>query len=182
MQKSHYKNILEEWTNLNGIPRKVSVKDRREKLAKLEAKKRKKQAVRKRNKDVVSERFKKSKPNTIQRKAAERSPMEQKIELFLMQNQVRFIAEYYTAYCYNWKTQHLLYFDFYLPDYNAAIEFDGMHHFKPIYGDDQLKAQRYKDYRKDKYCKERGIKLLRIPYWHSKDFEDIITRWFDANF
>lgn len=34
---------------------------------------------------------------------------------------------------------HVLLFDFYLPENNVAIEFDGIYHFEPIHGEESLK-------------------------------------------
>ena len=93
-----------------------------------------------------------------------------------------FIPEYVFKYCYNQKTNHFLYFDFYLPEQNAVIEFDGKHHFKPIYGQDKLIEQKYKDKKKNEYCKRRGIKMLRIPYYCGNDIELIICKFFDYHF
>lgn len=58
-------------------------------------------------------------------------------------------------------------FDFYVESLNLLIEYDGIQHFKPVkyYGGDyKLKDQRRRDAIKDKYAKEHGISLLRIPY------------------
>jgi very-short-patch-repair endonuclease len=75
-----------------------------------------------------------------------------------------------------------LFFDFYLPDYKAVIEFDGIHHFKPIHGMEKLKQQRYKDGRKNTYCRKNKIPILRIPYWQAHEIQAIICKWFDDNF
>jgi len=66
-------------------------------------------------------------------------------------------------------------FDFYLPDYNICIEYDGEQHFGPVSvygGDEKFKRQQLNDKIKDEYCKKSGIKLLRISYKYKK-FEDI---------
>jgi hypothetical protein len=55
-------------------------------------------------------------------------------------------------------------FDFYIPKYNTCIEYDGRQHFEPVYGQENLEAQKVRDRLKDEYCKENGIKLIRIPY------------------
>jgi very-short-patch-repair endonuclease len=55
-------------------------------------------------------------------------------------------------------------FDFYLPTFNSCIEYDGRQHFEPVYGQENLEAQKVRDRLKDEYCKENGIKLIRIPY------------------
>lgn len=73
-------------------------------------------------------------------------------------------------------------FDFYLPDYNLFIEYDGEQHYKvPRYvGDNNdaniriLKNTQIRDEIKNKYCEDNGINLLRIPYWESKNIEEII--------
>ena len=70
-------------------------------------------------------------------------------------------------------------FDFYLPDHNLCIEFDGPQHFmyiKDFHGDNEelgrrkLKAQQDRDKLKDRYCFKNKIELLRISY---KDAENI---------
>lgn len=65
-------------------------------------------------------------------------------------------------------------FDFWLPDYNMCIEYDGLQHYKPVSmsGDqdnieakiDNLKLIQIKDNIKTKYCEDNAIKLLRIRY------------------
>ena len=63
-------------------------------------------------------------------------------------------------------------FDFYLPEYNCCIEYDGIQHFE-VWGwqtEEGLKKTQERDKIKDKYCKDNNIKLVRIPY---TDFEKI---------
>ncbi len=70
-------------------------------------------------------------------------------------------------------------FDFYLSEYNLAIEFDGYQHFKAVIffgGDDNLKKQQINDRNKDKYCLENKIHLLRIHYDDIKELEDEIDK------
>jgi len=57
-------------------------------------------------------------------------------------------------------------FDFYLPQHNICIEYDGIQHWKPIRGMDILIKQRIKDQIKDNYCKNNNIKLIRINSLH----------------
>ena len=74
-------------------------------------------------------------------------------------------------------------FDFYLPDYNLMIEYDGEHHYKPItYGcmsyeqaEENLEQRRELDRLKDDYCYYNNINLLRIPYWEKEHIEEIIN-------
>lgn len=69
-------------------------------------------------------------------------------------------------------------FDFYLPDYNTCIEFDGRQHFNQIeFFDPNLEdfnKRKNNDYIKDIYCKNKNIKLIRIPYWEFDDIENIL--------
>lgn len=65
-------------------------------------------------------------------------------------------------------TKRLARYDFYLPDYNCLIEYDGVQHFIQRNGvyDNQEKFQRTQEHDKIKnqYAKENNIKLIRIPY------------------
>ena len=65
-------------------------------------------------------------------------------------------------------------FDFYLPEYNLVIEFDGQHHYSPIYGEEHFYTTKLHDKIKDDYCIIKGIELLRIPYWDGNNIEEII--------
>lgn len=70
--------------------------------------------------------------------------------------------------CVNPKTGVKLKFDFYLPDYNCCIEYDGKQHFE--YNDNgwdtkqDFKNRVYRDTVKDNYCLSKNIKLFRISY------------------
>ena len=74
-------------------------------------------------------------------------------------------------------------FDFYLPDYNMFIEYDGSQHYEPTryYGgnieknNEMLLETKRRDKIKNTYCKENNINLLRIPYWESKNIKTIIS-------
>ena len=65
-------------------------------------------------------------------------------------------------------------FDFYLPDYNCCIEYDGKQHFEPIdyFGGKNgfIKTQERDDI-KNQYCKNNDIKLIRIPYTDLKKLD-----------
>lgn len=69
-------------------------------------------------------------------------------------------------------------FDFYLPDYNICIEYDGEQHFRYHYGktwnnENNFKKTQEHDQYKNNWCKENNITLIRIPYTH---YEDIILK------
>ncbi|ARA72135.1 hypothetical protein BNJ_00313 [Kaumoebavirus] len=55
--------------------------------------------------------------------------------------------------------------DFYLLGLSAAIEFDGAQHYRPVEyfgGEDALQKTIKRDKKKSRYCKKRGIALLRL--------------------
>ena len=76
-------------------------------------------------------------------------------------------------------------YDFYLPDYNTLIEYDGEQHYIPVnFGKwDEEELQRCfeiiqkHDQIKNEYCKNRNINLLRIPYWEKQNIETIINNY-----
>lgn len=76
-------------------------------------------------------------------------------------------------------------FDFYLPDYNTFIEYDGSQHYElsHYYKDNIEKNKKvlYNTQKRDKiknqYCKENNINLLRIPYWENKNIKTIINNY-----
>lgn len=70
-----------------------------------------------------------------------------------------------------------LFFDYYLPEYNICIEFDGIQHFKPVLrfgGDDSFEKMIKNDKIKNKYCFDKKIKLIRIPYNEIKNINQIL--------
>lgn len=65
-------------------------------------------------------------------------------------------------------------FDFYLPNLNKAIEFDGIQHFKPVEafgGEEGFKITVLHDQIKNQYCEDNDIPLLRIPYYADIEME-----------
>lgn len=64
-------------------------------------------------------------------------------------------------------------FDFYLPNINTCIEYDGEQHFIPVEyfgGEDALIATQERDKEKNSFCIKNGIPLIRITY---NDFQNI---------
>lgn len=72
-----------------------------------------------------------------------------------------------------------MFLDFYLPEYNLAIEFDGQQHFKEtIYSNkEDLKLTKRRDSMKSKLCKDNGLDLIRIRY--NDDIESILSGTFN---
>lgn len=73
-------------------------------------------------------------------------------------------------------------FDFYLPEYNLFIEYDGVQHYEPVRfmgnnADENMRifgTIKLHDSIKNKYCEDNRINLLRIPYWEKENIETII--------
>lgn len=66
-------------------------------------------------------------------------------------------------------------FDFYLPDINTCIEYQGEQHYKDSSwgGTDALrKRQRYDQMKRD-YCHSHNIKLIEIPYWDYDKLDEL---------
>ena len=77
---------------------------------------------------------------------------------------IKYIKEHKYKDC---KYRNLLPFDFYLPDFNLCIEYDGIQHFKPLElfgGYNRFREQVMRDIIKNKYCDDKNINLLRIKY------------------
>jgi len=78
----------------------------------------------------------------------------------------------------------LLTFDFYLPEQNAVIEYDGEQHYKPVErfgGEQTYKRQLILDNIKNVFCNNTGIKMIRIPYTvkKPKDIERLLNSELD---
>ena len=89
---------------------------------------------------------------------------EKEIRNYLIENGVKYIPQYKFDDCRNIKP---LPFDFYLPELNMCIEYDGVQHFKVkslFGGESGLKSRQINDNIKTKYCEYNGISLLRIRY------------------
>lgn len=52
--------------------------------------------------------------------------------------------------------------DFWFPDLRYAVEINGACHYKPLYGEEVLAAQKVRDRKKRKLCKEKGITLRSV--------------------
>lgn len=99
---------------------------------------------------------------------------ENKIAIFFENNDIKFVEQYRFEDCKFYKT---LPFDFYLPDYNILIEYDGIQHYKIVKhfgGFDGFINTKIRDTIKNEYCKRNNIKLIRIPYWEFDNIEDIL--------
>ena len=101
------------------------------------------------------------------------------IEKILKINNIQFLKQYKAPGCINPATRRPLAFDFYLPDYNCLIEFDGAQHFhrNPFMQKTELVFEegQYRDTLKNEFCIKNNIPLIRIPYtWLNKITKEML--------
>ena len=89
---------------------------------------------------------------------------EQKIQQLLEKNQIKFIKEKSFEQCVSNKGVKLR-FDFYI-NQNYLIEYDGIQHFEPSFGQKSYEVTQKHDQIKNEYCLSHNIPLIRIPYTH----------------
>lgn len=88
---------------------------------------------------------------------------EQIISEFLTKTNIKYNREYSFEGC---RYKKKLRFDFFLPDYNMCIEFDGVQHSnkKGSKFSSEFELGVLRDNIKNEYCQNNNIKLLRIAY------------------
>lgn len=95
----------------------------------------------------------------------------------LDENKINYIQQYKFKDC---KFKRSLPFDFYLPELNICIEYDGYQHFKPVKyfgGEESFKTIKISDKIKTEYCKINNIQLIRISYFELNKIKDIIEEF-----
>lgn len=96
---------------------------------------------------------------------------EQKIRMFLDLNSIKYNKNYRLA------NSRFMY-DFYLPEMNILIEYDGLQHFKPVEffgGEKAFKIQKKSDKEKDHLAKINNIPLIRIPFTKLRIVEEYLA-------
>lgn len=75
------------------------------------------------------------------------------------------------------------YVDFYIPQYDVIIEYNGEQHYieSPFFHGHQtprnnFERQQERDMALRQYCKEHKIKLIEIPYWELDNVESILEK------
>ncbi len=84
---------------------------------------------------------------------------------YFKENAIEYIKQKKFPDCTNPYTKNKLRFDFYLPNQNTCVEFDGPQHFKVIDyfgGYSGFEKRQFCDRIKNEYCQKQGIKLIRI--------------------
>ena len=110
--------------------------------------------------------------------SSKESKHERIIREFLEENNISFEQQKRFDDC---RDNQPLPFDFYLPNFNTIIEYDGEGHYLEKFYSSRfdnpigaLKHTQYHDEIKNNYCKENNINLLRIPYWEGANIKEII--------
>ncbi|AZF89165.1 hypothetical protein Goe5_c00570 [Bacillus phage vB_BthM-Goe5] len=104
---------------------------------------------------------------------------EMKVRKVLESSNLRFVPQKSFDKC---RTTKSLNFDFYVPELNLCIEFDGIQHFEPVdfaskgeaWAKEQLDGVVKRDNIKNEFCIQEDIHLLRVNY-KMKDNEIVET-------
>lgn len=105
---------------------------------------------------------------------------EKRIKSWLESNNVKFLRQHKFK---GLRNKRNLRFDFYLPERNTLIEYDGKQHFEPVRFngisiDKAVEAHnkvKYLDTLKNRYCQENNIKLIRIDYKCLEDISSVLS-------
>ena len=109
---------------------------------------------------------------------------ELKIKRWLENNNISYIQQKQFDDCINENTGYKLRYDFYIPEYNVLIEYDGKQHFVintywTKETEESFSDRQFKDNIKTKYAKEKNMMLLRINYTQFKKIEKVLTEFFE---
>lgn len=103
------------------------------------------------------------------------SHLENEVKQFLEQNNISFIQQK----SFDWlKNKSQMFLDFYLTDYNIAIECQGEQHFIPndyFGGETKFSQIAFRDNLKYELCKQHNIKILYFAHCNFKYSHKIIT-------
>lgn len=108
-----------------------------------------------------------------------RSHGERKISAILKSKGISFKCEHHLG-----KKQ--MRFDFYIPELNTAIEYDGIQHFK-IYrrytpNQETLDKRQHFDYLKTLHCLENKIKIIRVHYTSLNNLSNILEQALETEY
>ncbi len=105
---------------------------------------------------------------------------EKLIREFLIQQSIVFIPQFTFKKCIYKKK---LPFDFFLPELNTCIEFDGLQHkieVKQFGGKEGLILRNKKDSIKNKFCQDNSIDLIRINYNQIDEISQILESFLSS--
>lgn len=107
---------------------------------------------------------------------------EKEVEKFLQKYNLKYESQKVFDDC---RAIRPLPFDFYLPNNNILIEYDGRFHYEAVkLGSTDTKEMALRrlnetqahDHLKTDYCLKNQIKLIRIPYWEKENIETILLK------
>lgn len=93
----------------------------------------------------------------------------------------------YIRECVFYKCKYVenLKYDFYIPEYNLVIEYQGEQHFFPVNfkggnydATADFKKSQIRDGLKREYCKKHSVKMIEIPYFEQDKINEILSELF----
>lgn len=102
---------------------------------------------------------------------------EEEVCNILLSNGIKFMREYTIQVPNEINTSGHAYIDFYLPEYNTFVEYNGIQHYNPkmaFGGSFKFERQQARDEYVRQYCKDNNIKLIEIRY--DEDVWEVLTR------
>lgn len=105
---------------------------------------------------------------------------ENEVQSYLQNNNIRYLQQFEIPIDQSINTSGKAYVDFYLPEYNTIIEYNGIQHYEytPYFhsgGIIDFEKQQQRDLYIEGYCKENNIKLLQISY--QDNVLDVLESW-----
>ena len=106
---------------------------------------------------------------------------ETKIKKLLTENNIKFETQKIFSNFRYQDTQQFPRYDFYLPDYNILIEYDGEQHYRQVMTwdtEERFQQRQKRDSIKTDYALQNNIILIRIPYYHYDhlSIEDLLEK------
>lgn len=96
---------------------------------------------------------------------------ESRVIKFLEDNNISFVFQ---KKFNDLKYINFLFYDFYIPEFNTIIEYDGEFHYIDIFKNGTLEDVKIRDNLKNEYAKKNNINIIRIPYWDFNNIETIL--------
>lgn len=130
--------------------------------------------------DEKYDEFKEEMNLLIGDKPKSESDGERKIRVFLQQNGISFKAQHRFKNCFSeiGGRRYKLPFDFFIPEKNIAVEYDGEQHFRAIDhfgGFEGFEKRKIRDEIKNTFCKLNSIDLIRIPFTEKENISVILS-------
>jgi hypothetical protein len=97
--------------------------------------------------------------------------------LFLEENNIQYEPQKRFENC---KFKKALPFDFYLPNYNLCIEYNGEQHYISVNyfgGDEALEKTKIKDNIKRNFCYDNNIGFIEINYLDFGNIETLLSKY-----